>query len=374
MDNAENMHLTPAAAHKGNGGGGEVWISVIVPMYNVSPHIQRCLDAIRTQSLGKALEIIIVDDCSTDGAPELVNRAAEGDPRIRLQCLPANAGPAAARNAGLDMARGKYIFFMDADDTMEPDTLALLSSAAEEADYDLVVGDRMRMLDGRNIEPEKYLFDSDRVFNREDVKDIIEKQLKLHVSVGTFFGPVWGRLYKRSVIVENGVRFDETLRFYEDMAFNYCFAGYVQSIRYVRKQLYAYHIYPGAPTAITANNSPVSCKKVIPHAYRSLLLHGASEREALVITRHGMISLAVKSLTVFYITFLRGKFPPSMTSRSLLDYVVQIVDDKDIRISLASYRPDAGESFWIPFFMRWRCYRLVGLASKMRAGRIIGGK
>ncbi len=92
-------------------------VSVVVPLYNKGPHIARTLTSVFAQEC-PPLEVIVVDDCSTDDGPEKV--LAYGDPRIKLIRNPVNKGPGAARNAGLDVARGRYVTFLDADDEWYP--------------------------------------------------------------------------------------------------------------------------------------------------------------------------------------------------------------------------------------------------------------
>ena len=113
-------------------------VSVIIPVYNVEPYIEECLDSVRNQTL-RDLEILCIDDCSTDGSWALVERAAGEDERIRLERNPKNLGLASTRNAGLSLARGEYVYFLDADDRILPEALEKLEKAASEERLDAVV-------------------------------------------------------------------------------------------------------------------------------------------------------------------------------------------------------------------------------------------
>lgn len=112
-----------------------VTLSVIVPVYNVSDCIDRCLASVCGQRV-EGMEILIVDDCSTDGSHALCRKWAERDPRIRLFSHPRNAGLSAARNTGLKHAQGDFVTFVDSDDALAPDTYApnLLRFAEEGVD------------------------------------------------------------------------------------------------------------------------------------------------------------------------------------------------------------------------------------------------
>ncbi len=100
-------------------------ISVIVPVYNVKPWIGRCLDSIMAQTY-PCLEIIVVDDGSTDGSGRICEEYAARDKRIQVLHLPENRGPSAARNQGIVKAKGAYLSFIDSDDCAKPDLLEKL--------------------------------------------------------------------------------------------------------------------------------------------------------------------------------------------------------------------------------------------------------
>lgn len=118
-----------------------VKISVIIPAYNMEPYLSCCLDSIINQSL-KEIEIIIVDDCSTDSTASIAQYYTNKDKRIRLIIQKTNTGPMAARAIGYMAATGTYLTFCDADDTMPPHALKMLYDKAVKEDADIVVGER----------------------------------------------------------------------------------------------------------------------------------------------------------------------------------------------------------------------------------------
>ena len=114
-------------------------VSVIIPVYNVEEYLRQCLDSVREQTLSD-IEIICVNDSSTDGSLSILEEYAKKDPRIQVVTQP-NGGAGAARNKGLSMAAGKYLSFLDSDDFFEPDMLELAYKKAEEDKADFVVFD-----------------------------------------------------------------------------------------------------------------------------------------------------------------------------------------------------------------------------------------
>ena len=111
-------------------------ISVIVPVYNVEPYLRKCLDSIVAQTYTD-LEILVIDDGSTDRCGAICDSYAERDPRIRV-FYTENRGLSAARNLGLDHATGEYIGFVDSDDWIEPDMYEVLLKKAVQTDADIV--------------------------------------------------------------------------------------------------------------------------------------------------------------------------------------------------------------------------------------------
>ena len=112
-------------------------ISVIVPMYNAERYITGCVDALLRQTIGD-LEVIVVNDCSTDDSMALCQRRYGADPRVVLIQQPRNMGPGQARNAGMKAARGEYMVFIDADDGLLPEALKEMYDVAAATDADVV--------------------------------------------------------------------------------------------------------------------------------------------------------------------------------------------------------------------------------------------
>ena len=114
-------------------------VSVIIPVYNTEKFLRKCLDSVCNQTL-QDIEIICINDCSTDGSLEILREYAGKDNRIKLIELLENCGAAKARNIGIDIAEGEYLGFVDSDDFIDLDFYKKLYGKAKETDADAVKG------------------------------------------------------------------------------------------------------------------------------------------------------------------------------------------------------------------------------------------
>lgn len=188
-------------------------VSVIIPCYNGEKNLKQCINSVRNQTL-KEIEIICVDDGSTDATVDILKELQKEDSRIVL-IQQKNAGAGAARNVGLDRAVGKYLSFLDADDFFEPDMLEKSVDAAEkyEADYIVFRSDRYYPA-GDRYEKTPW---SVREKDLPPYMPFSYRQLTDNVFL-TFVGWAWDKLFRRSFVLEHNLRFQEQ-RTTNDMLF-----------------------------------------------------------------------------------------------------------------------------------------------------------
>lgn len=166
-------------------------ISVIVPVYNVEPFIRRCVESILNQSY-KNLEIILVDDGSTDRCGELCEILAETDSRIKV-VHQQNKGLSGARNTGLRIAKGEYLSFIDSDDAVSHFFYEMLVGIAESQNADIVSCDRVDVYE-EQLPPDAVLDDyAFETLTRE-------KAFEYLVNNRVFYQTVWDKLYRREVL------------------------------------------------------------------------------------------------------------------------------------------------------------------------------
>lgn len=204
-------------------------ISVIVPAYNVEKYIADCLESITTQSY-RDIEIIVVNDGSTDSTLEIINRHAAADPRIRVISQP-NGGLSAARNVGLDAANGEWIAFVDGDDMLLPDALSHLLNIAEDTQADIVCGSFIR----QNSEP-KLTNSKIRCFSGvEAFKNILFQKHIDHSACG--------KLYRRSIF--DSLRFTKGI-LYEDLDIAWYVFVPAKKVVSTSRPVYFYRVTPGS--------------------------------------------------------------------------------------------------------------------------------
>lgn len=119
-------------------------VSVIIPAFNTEDYIRRCIESVLNQTL-QDFEIICVDDFSTDSTTAIINEIRQKDNRIRLISNESNLGPGISRSRGCDHAQGEYVFFLDGDDSLPDNALAVLYALAQESGADIVKGE-MRLI------------------------------------------------------------------------------------------------------------------------------------------------------------------------------------------------------------------------------------
>ena len=188
-------------------------VSVIIPVYNVEDYLCECVDSVINQTY-KNLEIILVDDGSTDSSGKICDDYSKKDERIAV-IHQTNGGPSKTRNAGLDHAKGKYIYFLDSDDYIELNALEMLANTAESNGADLVFFDAHSFSDNGDQIRQGYV-----VKGTYETKSGYEVLADLHKNKD-YHCAIYLLFIKRNLIEENKVTFLESAYCSEDMLFTY---------------------------------------------------------------------------------------------------------------------------------------------------------
>lgn len=212
-------------------------VSIIVPIYNTSKYLKKCLDSIMNQSLNE-IEIILVNDGSTDKSEEICHRYLKDD-RVSY-FYKKNEGLAAARQDGMNIARGEYIGFIDSDDWIDCDMYEVMYSTAKLYNADVVYINRMDGDDGHRVTPEV----NPGYYNRRQiVSEILPKTLayigekgqKVSISPNNC-----RRIYKKELLDNHHIEFDRRFRRSQDMMLTYESMLYAESFYYLGNH-YLYH-------------------------------------------------------------------------------------------------------------------------------------
>ena len=216
-------------------------ISVIVPVFNVAGYLPQCVDSILSQDYGN-LEVILIDDGSTDGSGEICDRYAALDSRVRV-IHQKNGGAAAAKNAGLRLATGEYLAFADSDDYLEPDAYGFLMKALLETGADAVQGSFREVY--RNRAEEQRI--SEEILEGYDYLLRFPKDFSCAL--------LWNKLYRRALF--DGVFFEEGHKI-DDEYFTY--QGFLQPRKVVRMDRVVYNYRKRASSVMS---SPESAERLV---------------------------------------------------------------------------------------------------------------
>lgn len=176
-------------------------VSVIIPIYNIETFLSKCLDSVLGQTYSD-LEIILVNDGSTDNSGIICEEYAEKDKRIKY-IYQENEGPSSARNIGLHAASGDYILMVDGDDALHPQMIEILHHLIQSGDYDfsMCYGKRVNNLDISSFE--EYKASLERKESIELTPEYCIKHLFIDSNEQIQFKWVWNKLYKRSLLIDN---------------------------------------------------------------------------------------------------------------------------------------------------------------------------
>ena len=220
-------------------------ISVIIPVYNAENDVKSAIDSIINQTMGfEYIELIIVDDASTDNTKQIIKNYQKKYDNIILIELTANSGlPGKPRSIGLDYVSSKYIIFLDADDAYEKEAFEILYDAIEKEDSDIVISSHYLNLDGEMIK-------ATLTQSNEDIVSFkpLESQKDFDATVN-LIAP-WGKIFKKELIVKNNIRFLED-SLCEDAYFYLKALINSKKITILRKKyLYVYNTFENKNTAI----------------------------------------------------------------------------------------------------------------------------
>lgn len=215
-------------------------ISIVIPIYNVAPFVADCIRSVIHQTWQGQLECIFVDDCGTDNSMEIVSgvvQAYQGLIDFKTVKHEQNRGLSAARNTGIAAATGDYIYFLDSDDEITPDCMAVLASPIEQERYDVIVGDYRIVGSGMPKIP--LMLSEGQILRNQEILHAYRQKDWYMMSVN--------KLYRKALLDQYALRFREGI-IHEDELWSFQTACKAQTLACVKKETYIYKLREGSIT------------------------------------------------------------------------------------------------------------------------------
>lgn len=240
-------------------------VSVIVPIYNSQEYLDECIQSIIYQSY-KELEIILIDDGSTDNSRQICERYSAEDSRV-VYVRKKNGGVSSSRNLGLEIAQGEYIVFVDADDYLEKGIIQHVVNVMEHDSSELVVwnatevhGDKLKCCKPISKQPG----------NKEEIYASVISNYHDKFYMGDYIRAVWGKMFRSDVIRNNNIKFDEQLYIGEDAVFLMQYISHISKVNNLNDYGYYYRII--SSSAVRRYKHDLLQQSIIQlDAYKSLI-------------------------------------------------------------------------------------------------------
>ena len=202
-------------------------VSVIIPIYNTQKYLKRCMDSVIEQTY-QNIEIILIDDGSSDNSLEICKKYQENDKRVYI-ISGKNCGVSHARNLGIDKAKGKYLYFVDSDDYLEKEAIEKMLIEYKMRNNQLVIAGYKEI--ENNLVKEKN-------WGKQEITNERAKELVLHENgVG---GYLWNKLFVASLIKKNDIKFQEDISVWEDVLFVMQYLNQCDNVIIINDCIYAY--------------------------------------------------------------------------------------------------------------------------------------
>jgi len=220
----------------------DIKVSIIVPVYNTEKYLERCLNSLIHQTL-KEIEIICIDDGSTDSSKSILEKFASADNRIKI-LNQENEGPSVARNNGINCANGEYIGFVDSDDYISENFFELLYNNAKKYNTDVACGE------------------IERPNSRKHKKFLTLKNIKVYHNANDKYKAcdiprknyIWNKIYKRSSLIDSKIVFEPHITF-EDLLWTHRVINELNTLVTVPKAIYYYFETPNSITLVNSEKN-----------------------------------------------------------------------------------------------------------------------
>jgi len=341
-------------------------ISVIAPVYNAEKYLNKCIESVIHQTY-KNVELILINDGSTDNSADICNEYALSDNRIKVIST-SNNGPGAARNIGIENSKGDFIFFVDADDFIEKNALNLLIEKYDQCKADVIVGDFKKIKDDVFNSGHERVFSTSKLLTKQDIVDYTRSYLK-KPNRFPLFAYSWGRLFKSSIIKENNILFNSDLRTFEDVAFNFDYLNYTNKIYFSEESIYNHLLHDNYSSATMM----LSDKPKHLLGFRQALVNISSflEKCNSGADIRKEVGHSDVFLTIIQLVRACGQINNS-NKRRIYKLIHGIINDPSFRGNLRFYSPSKGDSRLLPFLIKLKLAWAIILVCRHKAHRRYG--
>lgn len=329
-------------------------VSIVVPVYNAEKTLRKCLNSIISQTY-KEIEVILVDDGSSDNSVIICEAYCLKNENIKL-IKQKNQGPASARNKGIDNAKGKYVYFVDADDYVEEKLVEIMVGKAEENNADMVICNYfIEKNNGTSIRHEYYC--KDGLYIDMDAIDLGKKIIN-DVSPKRIPPYSWVRLIRRECLIQSGIRYEYGMIRSEDYHFFVRLHFTMRRIYIVSKPLYHYVEWN---TSITHRYIPLywDSVKLIYNSLKEFLPkeHDINKRLDIMLLQRTMVALNNSSR--------------AQKDEDFKKDVYEILNDADVKNIINSWNIKQGIDLFGGFYilMKFRMGWIVYMRYKLKRSR-----
>ncbi len=345
-------------------------ISVVIPVYNAEKFLSKSIESVINQSY-KNLEIILVDDGSTDESKKMCEEYAIIDERIKV-ISKKNGGPATARNMGVCNATGEVVFFLDADDFILKYTLEELIDVYNQYHPDLVMANFNKLINNKEIIKQEVSFrhnekpfgDRIKILLKKDIQDYIRHFLKYPSN--HLISYCWARLYKLSIIKENNLLAKEDMRLFEDFVFNLDYLKYTNKIAFLNENLYIYTMHDShisVSMSILNGDSLIHDMNLFKEKTKEFFNNSKNVKKEI---GHALIHYAI----IFLVRSCRQVNRD--TRKKLHKEIKKLIKSRIIKESLKYYSPSKGNSRFLPLLMKYKLTDLIIPFCKYKASKRYG--
>ena len=294
----------------------------------------------------------MIDDGSRDNGRQIIKRFKNLN--IKIFINKKNLGPSASRNIGITQSKGKYVYFLDVDDTLKSNTFTMLTKQLKKKKFDLIFSDKT-WIKKKNLRKDVFIYKNNKILKKREIINIIKNRFKkAHEYVSIF--DATGKLIKKSILVKNKIFFEKKLRYLEDEIFMWRVLSKIRNAKYIKKQLYNYYIHENINTGLSLafiKNFDIKnffiIKRIISSSLKNLNFNDNFIKD---LSSHAIIFFVISAIISLYKSILLKKINYLNGINIFRSFIKKILKNKKITNFSVNYKPNIYESSTIPIAIK----------------------